>query len=272
MKIHLIGSDPEFFIRDLATNKIVSSTRMIPGTKEEPISLEEILGKGFSIQKDNVLVEACVPPVKTAGEMHENIIKFKNYVNNSLFKGAYELVTLGSHTMDASELTDPSTLEFGCSISLNAWNEEENPKPVCEENSRFRSAGGHIHISYDNSNIFTNFEVIKWCDLYLGVPSLLLDKDVERRKLYGKAGEMRHTDFGCEYRTLSNFWVFDSVITDFLFRQLHLAVSKADQEFLSPEEGLHIQTCINTNNVEMAKEICAKYKINVDLLSTSVSN
>lgn len=262
-KIHLIGSDPEFFIRDTKTGKIVSSTRMIPGSKEEPISLEEILGKGFSIQKDNVLAEACVPPVETAGEMHANIIKFRDYVNNSLFKGAYELVTLASHTMDPSELTDPSTQEFGCSISYNAWTEAENPKPECSENMNFRSAGGHLHISYEGANMFTNYELIKWCDVYLGLPSVILDKDVERRKLYGKAGEMRHTVFGCEYRTLSNYWVFDAQITAFLVDQLHVAMSKADVEFLSPEESLKIQTCINTNNVGMAHELCEAYKINL---------
>lgn len=267
MKLLLIGSDPEFFIKDTQSNKIVSSTRMIPGTKQEPIDLSSILGEGFSIQKDNVLAEACVPPVKTAGEMIQNIQKFQSYVNESLFKGAYELVALASHTMDDSELTDPSTLEFGCSQSLNAWTEDVNPSPKCEDNPKFRSAGGHLHISYEGANIFSNFEVIKWCDLLLGVPSVLLDTDMERRKLYGKAGEMRHTSFGCEYRTLSNYWVFNPEITEFLFKQLERAVELAESEFLSPEEGLQIQLCINTNNKKLAQELCEKYKINIHSLT-----
>lgn len=263
MKLLLIGSDPEFFIKETSTGKIVSSTRMIPGSKEEPIDLSSILGDGFSIQKDNVLAEACVPPVKTAGEMSENIFKFQTYVNDSLFKGAYELITLASHTMDDSELTDPSTQVFGCSQSINAWTEDINPSPKCEDNPNFRSAGGHLHISYEGANVFTNFEVIKWCDLLLGVPSVLLDEDMERRKLYGKAGEMRHTNFGCEYRTLSNYWVFNPEITEFLFQQLEKAVELADKEFLSPEESLAIQTCINTNNRKLALELCEKFKINI---------
>lgn len=264
-KLNLVGSDPEFFIKDVRTGKIVSGTGLIPGEKEAPHDLTEILGKGFSIQKDNVLAEACVPPVKTAGEMHANIQYFVKYVNETLFKGAYELVNIASHTMDSSELTDPSTLEFGCSASINAWTELENPRPECAENMNFRSAGGHLHISYEDYNIFTNFEIIKWCDLLLGVPSVILDKDVERRKLYGKAGEMRHTNFGCEYRTLSNYWVNDLKITEFLFKQLELAVSKADVEFFTDEEALAIQTCINTNNVEMAKTLCEKYNINLTI-------
>lgn len=236
---------------------------MIPGDKEAPVDLSSILGEGFSIQKDNVLAEACVPPVKTAAEMTNNIFKFRDYVNDTLFKGNYELVTLASHTMDDSELTDPSTLEFGCSESINAWLNEVNPKPECSDNGNFRSAGGHLHISYDEANVFTNIEVIKWCDVYLALPSLLLDKDVERRKLYGKAGEMRHTVFGCEYRTLSNYWVFNQEVTEFLFKQLELAVSKADVEFLSDEEAIRIQTAINTNNIELAKELCSQFKIEI---------
>lgn len=265
-KIDLIGSDPEFFIQNLSTGKIISSTRMIPGTKDEPIDLTDILGHGFSIQKDNVLVEACVPPVKTAGEMTANIFKFRDYVNQQLFNGANELVTLASHTMDESELEDPSTREFGCSKSQNAWLEADNPKPECAENMNFRSAGGHLHISYDGANMFTNYELIKWCDALLGVPSVLLDSDMERRKLYGKAGEMRHTMFGCEYRTLSNYWVFNKEVTEFLFEQLHLAISKADVEFFSPEESLKIQTCINTNNRKLAQELCEYFNIKLTTL------
>lgn len=263
MKINLIGSDPEFFIKETSTGKIVSSTRMIPGDKAAPIDLSSILGEGFSIQKDNVLAEACVPPVRTAKEMTDNIFKFRDYVNDSLFKGDYELVTLASHTMDSSELTDPSTLEFGCSESINAWLNEVNPKPDCADSENFRSAGGHFHISYEDANIFTNLEVIKWCDVYLGLPSLILDKDTERRKLYGKAGEMRHTNWGCEYRTLSNYWVFSPEITEFLFNQIEKAVEIADQEFLSDEEAIRVQTAINSNNVDLAKELCAKFNIEI---------
>lgn len=262
-KINLIGSDPEFFCQETSTGKIVSSTRMIPGSKEEPLCLASILGKGFSIQKDNVLAEACVPPVKTAGEMHANILAFRDYVNNTLFKGAYNLVTLASHSMDSSELEDPSTQVFGCSSSINAWSEQENPKPECSSDPNFRSAGGHLHISYEGANMFTNYELIKWCDLYLGVPSVLLDTDMERRKLYGKAGEMRHTVFGCEYRTLSNYWVFNEQVTEFLFQQLHLAMDKADIEFFSPEDSARIQLCINSNNRKLAEELCQEFKINL---------
>jgi len=45
-------------------------------------------------------------------------------------------------------------------------------------------------------------------DLYLGVPSVLMDKGELRKQLYGKAGAYRMKPYGVEYRTLSNFWIF----------------------------------------------------------------
>ena len=45
------GSDPEYFVINESTKKIVSSINIIEGTKEEP----ETLGDGFFILKDNIL-------------------------------------------------------------------------------------------------------------------------------------------------------------------------------------------------------------------------
>jgi hypothetical protein len=47
-------------------------------------------------------------------------------------------------------------------------------------------------------------------DIVVGNTCVLIDRDpanIERRKVYGKAGEHRIKDYGIEYRTLSNFWL-----------------------------------------------------------------
>ena len=54
----------------------------------------------------------------------------------------------------------------------------------------------HIHIGYDNNNIDASLRLVKYLDLYLGVPSVLKDKDKRRRSLYGKAGCFRLTSYG----------------------------------------------------------------------------
>jgi hypothetical protein len=53
----------------------------------------------------------------------------------------------------------------------------------------------------------------------------------ERRKLYGGAGAYREKDYGFEYRTLSNFWVFDPKLTKWAFEQTDRAVQDAYNGF-----------------------------------------
>ena len=54
----------------------------------------------------------------------------------------------------------------------------------------------HIHIGYDAPEIDRSLRLITYLDAYLGLPSILIDKDTERRKLYGQAGCFRLTRYG----------------------------------------------------------------------------
>ena len=57
-------------------------------------------------------------------------------------------------------------------------------------------------------------------DLFLGVPSLWLDKDPTsgiRREMYGAAGRYRVKNYGMEYRSLSNFWLQSPRFVEFIY-------------------------------------------------------
>lgn len=54
----------------------------------------------------------------------------------------------------------------------------------------------HIHIGYDNPTIDFSKLLIRYMDMYLGVPSVLIDTDVNRRKYYGNAGSFRLCAYG----------------------------------------------------------------------------
>ena len=94
-----------------------------------------------------------------------------------------------------------------------------NPKPTCEDKN-LRSCGGHVHVGTKHDPI----HVVKAMDIYLGVPSLKLDPDKQRRKLYGKAGAFRFKSYGVEYRTLSNFWIWSKELQEWVFKQTNKAL------------------------------------------------
>ena len=58
-----IGADPELFIIDSKTGKVVSSIGLIPGVKGEPYVGED-MPNGFGLETDNILAEFNIPPVK----------------------------------------------------------------------------------------------------------------------------------------------------------------------------------------------------------------
>jgi hypothetical protein len=88
-------------------------------------------------------------------------------------------------------------------------------------------------------------------DLFLGVPSTVMDKGTLRRQLYGKAGSFRQKPYGCEYRTLSNFWIFNPDLIKWVYDQTEKAISFVNSgKTLSDEDGHLIQECINNNSGE----------------------
>jgi hypothetical protein len=102
-----------------------------------------------------------------------------------------------------------------------------NDPPKNAAKNTFRSCGGHIHIGYveGSKNVFLQdiegkAMTIRVMDAVLGVVATILDNSkpaIERRKLYGKAGCFRPTEYGVEYRTLSNFWIKSPVLVELMY-------------------------------------------------------
>jgi hypothetical protein len=84
--------------------------------------------------------------------------------------------------------------ELGCSPDWNAWEEDLNPPPYCEDRPFLRTASGHIHIGWGENYSLDDalhqrncFDFVKQLDWYLGGWSLKHDSDPTRRTLYGRA-------------------------------------------------------------------------------------
>ena len=262
MKVNkvLIGCDPEGFLFDPIREKYVPVCGLIGGTKDEPIPITD---NGHSLQEDNVMVEYTIPPSSTLNEFKDNINFVKDYIAETVLK-PLNLVPhyIASARFEIDDLLAPQAQHFGCSPDYNAYTFEANR--VERDDFTLRTSGGHIHIGYDNPSAETNIELIKAMDLFLGVPSILLDTDTERRKMYGKAGCYRFKKYGLEYRVLSTFWTANDELIEWAFNAAKQAIEFVNSNGIITNESDIIQ-CINSSNKDLALEIIEDYNINVNL-------
>lgn len=257
IKNYLIGSDPEAFIIN-TEGTIVSAIPLVPGDKQDPYPINN----GCSVQHDNILAEWCVPPTSNPIKFSDSIDHCIEWTEDILPEG-FKVKFISSFHIDPDQLLDPSAKEFGCDPDHNAWiNGEKNEKPNCDTN--LRTAGGHIHIGYDNSNEDLNMEIIRALDLFLAVPALFLDKDNLRRQLYGKAGAFRHKSYGVEYRSLSNFWVNDRELVSWVFDQIAVAVDFINcGGIISEADAVNIQLAVNNGDRDLATVVMADFAMSM---------
>lgn len=110
----LIGTDPECFIFNTKTNKVKSSVKIIPGTKQHPHHIEE-LGPGFALQTDNILAEFNVPPTNDMTTFVDNINKMKDYIRKYVqdIDEHLDILCAASQNVPKSELRSKQAKLFG---------------------------------------------------------------------------------------------------------------------------------------------------------------
>lgn len=96
--------------------------------------------------------------------------------------------------------------------------------------------------------------------MYLGIPSVVRDRDKRRRSLYGKAGCFRLTPYGVEYRVLSSAMMKDVETLNFVWDQLSKAIyyCSKGRTLISPEIACSV---INNSDLELAKRVISDYNI-----------
>jgi len=258
-----IGADPELFIINEETKKVVSAIGLIPGEKGNPYKADD-MPNGFGIETDNILSEFNIPPCTSEVSFINSIEYMKQYIDKFVKSKNPKLgiMCTASALVPTSQLKSPQAKEFGCDIDFNAYTEEANPKPKGNR-TNIRSAGMHIHLGYDYNNIDTSLMLIKYLDMYLGIPSILKDSDKKRRSLYGKAGCFRLKPYGCEYRVLSSALMKDIDLIRFVWRQVSRAITAHNSGYPLANSS-DIQTAINNSDVELASKIIKAYTICVD--------
>ena len=257
---YLFGSDPEAFLTD-ETGKIITAIGKIPGTKQTPYQPKD-LPKGFGLQTDNILVEFNIPPIQTEQQLVDNMNRMKDYIQKYLLDTGYTNLKIeckASAIVEMDQLLDEQSFVFGCDPDYSCYTENQNPTPSLT-NPFLRSAGCHFHIGYKDTTFQKGIELIKYMDMFLGVPSVLFDKDTDRRSLYGKAGSYRFQAHGIEYRTLSSYFISSNETISFCYKQLEKAVDAYENHIalIAKEEIFEV---INNNNFDLANELIKKYKL-----------
>jgi len=246
-----LGSDPEVFLQD-AAGKPISSIGYINADKWNPYQIPD-MPKGYTLQEDNVSLEYGIPPAATAEE-------FIRSINNVMARSLDFVPNLNFSRMSCiifpeDQMNHPMAHIFGCEPDYNAWTTKENIKPA-PPHQFMRSAGGHIHVETTNDPYTT----VRNMDLFLGVPSVLMDSGEDRRKMYGGAGACRVKPYGVEYRTLSNFWIFEDRLMQWVWDNTARAVQC---DFDVSAYAKEILQAINGNDKDMARQLVDEFKLEV---------
>jgi hypothetical protein len=214
MSTKTFGSDPELLLTK--NGKPQSAIGVIQGTPDNRITI-----KGHQFYYDNVLAECAIKPGKSKKEVVENFREcFQIY---AAMAKPYKLTPQASEIFPDSQLKHEDARKAGCAPDWCAYRQKlMDPPKEAIQSGNLRSCGGHVHLGSETlvsdgpEPIFAIF----MCDLFLGVPSLFLDRDptsARRRGIYGLAGRYRSKDYGVEYRSLSNFWLATPKLTGLIY-------------------------------------------------------
>lgn len=258
-----LGCDPEFFLKDKASGKLIASCGRVGGSKEHPLPIDD---KGHAIQEDNVAVEFCIPPASDILQWDTSIQFVMGHISELVSKQGLTINLSASEIFPDDELQTQQAKEFGCDPDYNAYTLDQNPRPSATDPC-LRSAGGHIHFGWGDSTDDQAIRIIKASDLFLGIPSVLMDTDERRKELYGKAGAFRRKPYGVEYRTLSNFWLKTKELREWAFTNAQRTFNEAlvgHHEIFNDERfAAMIQSTINNNDKKMAERFVSRFNLGV---------
>lgn len=265
-----VGTDAEVFFVHKLTKKPVPVIGLVGGTKEHPKPIPE-LGKGFAIQEDNVMAEFNIPACSNSTDFMTHIAVMRDWLGEEAEKYGCKVRITGSARFDKKQLLHEQAQTFGCEPDFCVWTRSENHiDRSLPELDTLRTAAAHVHVSFLEGGKKPSIEAKEFAvmllDLHLGVPSILLDEDVERRKVYGKAGAFRVTDYGIEHRVMSNYWIRSNETVSWVFSQARQAIEKMNQKQClrwTLDHAKPIQEAINSCDKGLAFQLCEEFGVSL---------
>lgn len=229
-----LGCDPELFLLN-PDGRPAPAEGLLPGTKDAPFPVE-----GGWIQVDGCAAEINIKPAATFLEWENNIETVLLELERRIPAGyTFSPSVTAVFDDDVWRSTPSKAKQLGCSPDFNAWTGSVNPPPSPKNMPQMRCAGGHVHVGWCENEDITSPEHISNCrdlvkqlDYFVGLHSLQVDKDTTRRGLYGQAGACRIKPYGVEYRTPSNYWIFDRKYRLSMWNRVNAAVHFMATQFL----------------------------------------
>lgn len=267
-----IGSDPEIWIMNNATGKIISAHGLFPGTKDEPYKV-----KHGAIQVDGMAAEYNILPASTAEEFvfyHLSVLcdlRDEIKARNPELDFSFVFTPVADFGAEYIAEQPLEARQLGCTPDFNAWEDGAvNPTPDAE--MPFRTASGHIHIGWGNDYDIDDPEHIEACcmmvkqlDAQFACSYALLEGDdgARRRELYGKAGAFRPKKYGVEWRVLSNCWLSNTYYMRNVFRNVKEAFENLLGGYKMYEHPSYAQVrkWLDENNVKKMEYFFGRFEV-----------
>lgn len=253
-----VGCDPEFFLKT-ANDSFVGAYHYLKGTKWRPEALDQ---EGSAILHDNVMVEFNTIPAVNREEFITHVDKVLHHLRLKI-PSDIEFSFLPSAHFKLNSLRSAEAKVFGCEPDFNAWEGARKNPTIHHPDRTLRTSGGHIHVGFDDPTNSDRFALMMHMDVFLGIPSLLLDAHgAERRQMYGKAGAFRPKPYGAEYRVLSNFWLQSQELKGWAFDATMETVNRLNDGFQLDDEDIEkIVPTINNGDLATAHKLITKYNL-----------
>lgn len=255
----LLGADPEIFVEN-GKGELIPAFEFLPdhesAIKNEPKLMDKIRGTGYQPFWDgyqaefNVRADFCIAYMMDS--VREGLKKTLQDARKKDPSAQLSLKTTMDIPLERLATDDRRYVQFGCTPSLSVYPDETFPE-VEPDTIPFRSAGGHIHFSY-NRDVK---EAVIGLDRVLGVLCVSLFQkydDPRRRILYGRAGEYRKTPYGMEYRVLSNAWLCNPIVANMVY-ELARRVARLGNWSSWVAAEKEVRDCINNCDVAAAHRI-----------------
>ncbi len=235
----LIGSDPEFLVRDTKEDRIVSALDVLPNGKEDKIDL----GDGVELYADNANAEASIKPADTEDGLVKSFADLVVKSSTFLAKRGLRLMAQAAHTYEDRDLQHPVARIAGCGVAFNAHTISIQEPPDLSE-TNLRVCGGHIHMSRDNwktakdeeflVNPYSRVAACRAVEWYLAPVLVLINNDptgeIRTKNAYSQPGAHRTPPWGLEYRVPSNFWCSDPRFVRLTDRVTRFAVNEGEKD------------------------------------------